>query len=593
MSIPQHTSPCSQAFRLADLIVLMTMTLFGFAKAGQTDTLRLEFQPSYHGESLLLNYPISRGDLPAVSMVRMDLLLSRLALKRADGSWLESADWFAFVSASQARLTADADGIPAEDFTAIRFDIGLPDAIDKADPAQWPPGHALHPELNAMHWGWLGGYVFVALEGHAGGQGFSYHLAGAEARHTVELPVKFKGGGPRTIGVQIDLARWLAELDMVDGRQSTHSRPGDELAAQLNRLTAKAFSITGMNADTFYQSTIATAEKIPTGTKAYPIQITQRFAAPALPVDNPLTVEGVDLGRSLFHETRLSKLQNQSCASCHQQNLALAEDKPVSIGGEGQRGKRNAMALFNLAWHKAFFWDGRAKTLRQQVLMPIQDKHEMNAPLDLVISRLQADDEYPAEFAKAFGSRSIDAERIAKALEQFLLTQISQDSKFDRAVRKEAELSSQEKRGLELFITEHDPKRGLYGADCFHCHGGVQFTNHNFANNGLDLLSSDVGVAAVSGLPSDHGKFKTPSLRNIALTAPYMHDGRFTTLEEVVRHYSEGVKRSPTLDPNLAKHPASGIQLNADDQAALVAFLKTLTDETLATSPSPSLATTR
>ena len=404
MNTHRHIPTNRQALRLTAWVVVMALVLLNRAQAGQTGTLRLEFQPSYHGESLHLNQPISRGELPPVSIARMDLLLSRLALKRADGSWLESADWFAFVSASQARLTADADGIPAEDFTAIRFDVGLPDAIDKADPARWPAGHALHPELNAMHWGWLGGYVFVALEGHAGEQGFSYHLASKEARHTVELPVKFKGGGPRTIGVQIDLARWLAELDMADGRQSTHSRPGDELAAQLNGLTAKAFSITGMKADTFHQSTLARAEKIPTGTKAYPLQITQRFAAPALPADNPLTVEGVELGRSLFHETRLSKLQNQSCASCHQQNLALAEDKPVSIGGEGQRGKRNAMALFNLAWHKAFFWDGRAKTLRQQVLMPIQDKHEMNAPLDLVVERLNADDQYPAEFAKAFGS---------------------------------------------------------------------------------------------------------------------------------------------------------------------------------------------
>ncbi len=169
---------------------------------------------------------------------------------------------------------------------------------------------------------------------------------------------------------------------------------------------------------------------------------------------------------------------------------------------------------------------------------------------------------------------------LAKALEQFLITRISQDSKFDRAVRKQAELTEQEKLGLSLFVTEHDPSRGLRGADCFHCHGGTLFTDNRFHNNGLTLEGWDIGRMKVSGDPADRGKFKTPSLRNIGLTAPYMHDGRFATLEEVVEHYNSGVERTETLDPNLAKHPSGGLGLSEEEKAALVAFLKTLTDST-------------
>ncbi len=298
------------------------------------------------------------------------------------------------------------------------------------------------------------------------------------------------------------------------------------------------------------------------------------------------------LGRQLFHDPRLSINNSQSCASCHDQTHAFADPRRVSLGAEGHAGKRNAMPLFNLAWHSAFFWDGRAPTLRQQVLIPVQDKHEMNENPARVVTKLQADADCAQSFAAAFGSPGITPERLAMALEQFLLTLIAQDSRYDRAARKVAELSESEKRGLQLFVTEFDPKRGLRGADCFHCHGGTLFASQPFANNGLPLAVDDTGKMAVTGKEEDRGKFKVPSLRNIALTAPYMHDGRFTTLEEVMQHYSSGIQRSATLDANLAKHPETGIQLTEQEQADLVAFLKTLTDETLV-SPSPATAATR
>ena len=150
-------------------------------------------------------------------------------------------------------------------------------------------------------------------------------------------------------------------------------------------------------------------------------------------------------------------------------------------------------------------------------------------------------------------------------------------------------MNESEKRGLQLFLTEFDPARGLRGADCFHCHGGTLFTDHQFHNNGLALADDDVGRMAVTNNPADRGKFRAPSLRNISATGPYMHDGRFATLEEVVEHYSSGVQRSETLDPNLAKHPDAGLSLTAEEKRDLVAFLKTLADENFIRPAKPAL----
>ena len=156
---------------------------------------------------------------------------------------------------------------------------------------------------------------------------------------------------------------------------------------------------------------------------------------------------------------------------------------------------------------------------------------------------------------------------------------------FDRAMQGWEQLTAAEQRGFDLFVTEYDPRRGFFGADCFHCHGGPFFTHHGFANNGLDSDSKDLGRFLVTGRAGDKGRFAVPSLRNVELTAPYMHDGRFATLEQVIEHYSTGVKRSATLDPNIAKHPGGGVPLSTEDKAALVSFLKTLTDESLRPAP--------
>ena len=240
------------------------------------------------------------------------------------------------------------------------------------------------------------------------------------------------------------------------------------------------------------------------------------------------------------------------------------------------------MPLFNLAWSRRFTWDGSKQRVREQALAAMTSPVEMHGDLATVLADLGGDRTMAVKFQAAFGPGGVTAERVGLALEQYVLTLVSCDSRFDSAMRGKGELTEDEKRGFELFVTEFDPARGKYGADCFHCHGGALFTDYAMKNNGLDGLGDDTGLGRITGRAADSGRFKTPSLRNVALTAPYMHDGRFATLEEVVAHYDHGVARTAGLDPNLAKHPDTGLGLSAADQRALVAFLRSLTDPKLA-----------
>jgi cytochrome c peroxidase len=572
--------------------IALACLAFGPHLSGQE--LRLEIEPEWEGNALVLGETLSSRQVNGFSISRVDGLLSRLALRRTDGTWLESDRWHVYLSAEKRRLTAKADGLPAQEFSAIRFQVGLDAEADASDPQVWPADYPLHPNVCGLHWGWRSGYVFLALEGHwtpATGKtgGFSYHLAGAAEPMTVELPVKFSGARPTTIRLGMDVSRILDAGDVVRESSSTHSRSGDSLATTLKARVARSFAVKTVQTDLYQPLDLVQpkAKSLPAGVTPFWLSVSERLPKVKLPEDNPLTIEGVELGRRLFNESRLSRNNAQSCASCHDPTKAFTDGQSHSLGTSGQRGRRNAMSLANLAWASEFFWDGRAKSLREQVLLPIQDSHEMNETLERAIAKLEADNEYPAQFKTAFGTAGITSNRVALALEQFLLTLVSQESKFDGAARKLAQLSPQEQRGLQLFITEHDPARGLKGADCFHCHGGNLFSNRQFMNNGLEERAGDLGRMEVTGMETDRTKFKVPTLRNVALTAPYMHDGRFATLEEVVEHYNGKLHRSRTLDPNLAKHPESGLGLSADDKAALVAFLKTLTDEPFVTSVSP------
>ncbi len=560
-----------------------------FAVRAQAANLRLDFVPRYRGSTVVFDQPSQTNAAgQQFSVTRLDFLLSDLALRRGDGTWLRTSNWQAYIGLGHNRPAAIVDGLETGNYDRLRFHVGLVPALNHSNPALYPAGHPLNPILNGLHWGWAGGYVFFALEGlwrDAGGtwRGYSFHLGNDPQLMTVELPVALNLNNAKSIVLTLDLDGLLPQK-LTDNNNSTHSREGDKLAAFLRGAVAKSFAISSVAEMVVSASPVAVQpiDQPPAGAHPYRFTFSARFPRPDLPRDNPLTEEGVELGRRLFFDKKLSINDRQSCASCHKPEHAFSDaGNRVSVGAEGGAGTRNAMMLFNLAWKRSFFWDGRASSLREQVLMPIQNAAEMHLALDKVVGKLSADPAYPPLFARAFGSPQITTNRLALALEQFVLTRISCDSKLDRALDGRAELTGEEKRGFELFMTECDPRRGLRGADCFHCHGGPLFQSQGFANNGLDAAFADEGREAITGRAGDKGRFAVPSLRNVELTGPYMHDGRFKTLEEVVAHYCTGVKRSATLDPNLAKHPDGGVPLSLADQKALVAFLRTLTEESL------------
>jgi len=327
-----------------------------------------------------------------------------------------------------------------------------------------------------------------------------------------------------------------------------------------------------------------------TGTP-YELEIPYFFSEPEIPANNPLTEEGIELGRHLFWEKNLSRNNAISCGSCHFPSASFSDNSRFSIGLNGEQTSRNSMPLVNMAWQNDFFWDGRKQSLEQQLFEPVTNPIEMDLTWPEAEERIGSDPDYQDMFIEAFGTPCVDSIRITKAIAQFVRTMISANSKFDRAYRYgELQLTQSELRGRELFQAEGgDPNiypGGQNGGDCFHCHGGgfVQFTDFQFHNNGLDSVFTDLGRGGVTGNWYEEGHFKTPSLRNIALTAPYMHDGRFETLHEVVEHYNSGGHPSSTLDP-LMKFQGEGLGLSPQDVDDLVNFLESLTDEEFINNP--------
>ncbi len=327
----------------------------------------------------------------------------------------------------------------------------------------------------------------------------------------------------------------------------------------------------------------ALCEVDPNAGTPYELNVPFFFPDPIIPADNPMTVEGVDLGRYLFWDQQLSRTKTFSCGSCHTPSAAFTDTVPHSVGLYGDFTPRNSMPLYNLAWNTSFFWDGRAATLEEQILEPVTNPIEMDMTWDEVVERVTEDTLYTDMFEAAFGNSCVDSIRITYAMAQFLRTMISADSPFDFSHYGPGILSPSEQRGLELFLAEGgNPETypgGQQGGDCFHCHGGglVLFTDHGFRNNGLDTVFIDLGREDVTGSPYDRGKFRTPSLRNVAVTAPYMHDGRFATLREVLEHYNMAGHPSATIDP-MMKFQGQGLNLSEPDLDDLEAFLNSLTD---------------
>jgi cytochrome c peroxidase len=312
---------------------------------------------------------------------------------------------------------------------------------------------------------------------------------------------------------------------------------------------------------------------------------------PDLPADNPFTEEGIYLGRMLFYDPILSIDSSISCASCHQQKFAFADPAAKSTGVFGLKTGRNSSALFNLAYSQRFFWDARQKTIRDQLFEPIQAHSEMGMTLPLLRDRLLRSERYKAWFKKSF-NEAPDLILMAKAMEQFLLSIVSKDSKFDKAWPQNFSVYTPEEReGFFIYNGRVDFDNGPNrGADCFHCHGGILAQNNHLTqggltNNGLDAVLTDLGLGAITGKSSDNGKFKTPSLRNMEFTGPFMHDGRFATIEETIDHYSDDLHfDSPNIDPSIVHmkdNVPTHMNLTAIQKAQLVAFLKTMSDTVL------------
>lgn len=295
---------------------------------------------------------------------------------------------------------------------------------------------------------------------------------------------------------------------------------------------------------------------------------------------NPLTVEGVLLGKYLFYDGILSRTNVIGCGTCHQQSSAFTHHgHELSHGVEDQLGTRNAPSVQNMAWNTSFFWDGNVHVLDSVPLNPIQNKVEMDETMDNILAKLRATPnssskvqvDYPKMFKAAYGTNEITSERVRKALSQFMMTIVSADSKYDYFVLGDAAaLTMEEKTGMNIFKQK-----------CSSCHSGELFTDFSYRNNGLPPIKiDDQGRYAVTKNESDRYKFKVPSLRNIALTAPYMHDGRFATLEQVLNHYSDNVQSSATLD-DIFKSPTgkTGISLTVAEKQSIILFLRTLSDD--------------
>lgn len=321
-------------------------------------------------------------------------------------------------------------------------------------------------------------------------------------------------------------------------------------------IAASIFSIQSCKDDDSEQAKTPISFKVPPGFPAPVYQFT----------DNQVTDERFELGRKLFYDEILSRDNTISCGTCHLQSGAFSHiDHRVSHGIDQQNGTRNAPPIFNLAWHTGFFWDGGVNHIELQPINPIQNPVEMDLPLADAIARLQASQTYRSLFNKAYGTETITSQLMLRAIAQFMAVMVSANSRYDQYLAGNTSLfDAGEVNGLNIFRQK-----------CESCHQEPLLTDLSYRNNGKDSLFLDHGRMVITQDPQDDGKFKVPSLRNIAVSYPYMHDGSIKTLEKVVEHYSSGIKNSSTLDALL---PVGGMALTIQEKTDLVRFLQTLTD---------------
>lgn len=302
----------------------------------------------------------------------------------------------------------------------------------------------------------------------------------------------------------------------------------------------------------------------PEGPAALEVRVPDTFDALPVPPQNPLRADRVALGERLFFDPELSLDRSVSCGSCHLPDLAFSDGRARSLGVEGREGLRNAPSLLNVAYRRTFFWDGGALFLESQALVPLEDHREMDLPVDDALDRLRQHPEYPALFAEAFDGEGPSVRTLTYALAAYQRTLVSAPTAFDRFLAGEpGALADDARAGVALFETH-----------CQSCHAGPLLTSEGFENNGTSVTDDDPGRARITFSDADRGTFRVPSLRAVARTAPYFHDGRFATLEAVVDHYDRGGDATTGQSPNVRP-----LHLTEAERDALVAFLRTLDDE--------------
>ena len=327
-------------------------------------------------------------------------------------------------------------------------------------------------------------------------------------------------------------------------------------------------------------------EVVTTSSTVSIIEEPEEFAGILYPAWNPTTEAGLALGERLFFDPILSADSTVSCSTCHLPELAFTDGKAVSVGIRGRRGQRSSPTLTNIGYnHLQMFWDGRSSSLEEQAIHPIADPKEMGSNWPVLVHQLRHHPYYRQALVRAFeldGVGEINPDHIARALAQYQRSLISSNSRYDQMVRNEIAFSPLERRGWAIFFDRAEDPEGTYAGlptgECAHCHSAPHFSNQQFFNNGIDAAPTltefaDLGLGGISKNVYENGLFKVPSLRNIALTAPYMHDGRFNSLEEVIDHYNSGGHYASNKSPNIRP-----LGLSATDKEALIAFLHSLSD---------------
>jgi cytochrome c peroxidase len=337
-----------------------------------------------------------------------------------------------------------------------------------------------------------------------------------------------------------------------------------------------------------FLATISTSFYFLSKNELEPVIIETPFGFPKMPtnLNNPLTKEGVALGKYLFYDSILSIDYSVNCASCHKQENAFSDPAKFSKGVQGVDLKRNTLPLFNLAWYSGMFWDRKTMSIEEQVIFPVASHEEMGLNWSEAIKRIKESSFYMNQFSNVFKTKNIDSTHVAKAIAQFERTLISSSSKFDMSIVGKAKLTKDEYKGYDII---NDRNFG----DCLNCHStdaNVLSTNGSYANNGLDDVKSlddykDIGLGGMTQVKKDNGKFKVPSLRNLGFTAPYMHDGRFSTLEEVVAFYANDVNHSAKYDNKMTHYTNGRKRLDSVEQANVVAYLHTLNDSVFVKNP--------